>query len=62
MKVKSEQGSTHYDVDFKQHLKIINGNLCYLHESGLWLRSQHRLGVDAIDYEKAIIEVETKSH
>lgn len=62
MNIKSEQGSTHYDIDFKQHLKVINGNLCYLDESGLWLRSQHRLGVGAIGYEKAIVEVETKAH
>ena len=31
-KVKSKSGSTHYDLDFKQHLKVINGNLWYLSE------------------------------
>lgn len=55
--VQSKNGSTHYDLDFNQHLKVINGNLCYLHESGLWQKSAHRLGVDAIDYEKAIVPV-----
>jgi hypothetical protein len=55
--IKSVSGSTNYDIDFKQHLKVINGNLCYLHESGLWMRSCHRLGVGAIEYEKAIIKI-----
>lgn len=55
--IKSNEGSTHYDTDFKQHLKIINGNLCYLSECGLWIRSAHRLGVGAIDYEKAIVNL-----
>ena len=57
-KVKSKSGSTHYDLDFKQHLKVINDNLCYLSECGLWLMSKHRLGIGAIGYEKAIIEVD----
>ena len=54
--VKSESGSTHYDMDFKQHLKVIKNNLYYL-QDGLWLRSAHREGVYAIDYEKAIVEI-----
>ena len=52
----SVDGSTHYDVCFKQHLKVSHGVLLYL-EGLLWLRSQHRLGVGAIEYEKDIVEV-----
>jgi len=59
IKIASVKGSTHYDLDFKQHLKVVNGKLLYLNSVGSWQLSAHRLGVDAIGYESAIIEVIT---
>lgn len=55
--LKSKRGSTHFDTCFQQHLKVIEGELCYLTDTGLWVKSCHRLGVGAISYEKDIIEI-----
>lgn len=54
--VESVQGSTHYDTDFDTHLKVIDDNLCYLSDTGLWLKSVHRDGRYALTTEKAIIK------
>lgn len=55
---RSVYGSTHFDLCFKQHLKVSRGVLLYLDTmTGLWLRSAHRLGVGAIEYEKDIVEI-----
>ena len=58
IEIQQIDGSTHYDITFKCHLKIINGNLCVLSGSGLWVKSLHRLGVGAIEHEEAIIELQ----
>lgn len=57
MDIKPRYSSSHYDTGWKQHLKVIRGQLCYLSERDQWLPSKHRLGLKALTEDKHIIKI-----
>lgn len=56
----SIRGSTHYDLTFCVHLKVIDGELCQLTRNGAWITSDHKHGVKALDLESDIIELRNR--
>lgn len=56
----SIRGSTHYDTTFNVHLKVINGELCQLTSNQMWVASDHKDGIDAINTEVDIIELRSR--